>query len=142
MKIHIRRITDNGLSLDESFPVEFIGGAQNDVLRFEAPYEIAARAIRAEDEMVVDLSAQSRYVTCCSRCLEEVKRDWDARFTLVYDVKEFNETIELDEDIRQEIILHLPARILCSETCKGLCVDCGVNLNKQTCAHQHAVTGI
>jgi len=41
--------------------------------------------------------------------------------------------IDLTQDIRDLLILELPSKILCSEDCKGLCVNCGVNLNYETC---------
>lgn len=43
------------------------------------------------------------------------------------------EEIDLADIIAEEIELALPMRFLCSESCKGLCPSCGVNLNLQTC---------
>lgn len=43
------------------------------------------------------------------------------------------EYIDLSEDIKENLLLEVPARILCSEDCKGLCPHCGQNLNKEKC---------
>ncbi|MDY0039943.1 MAG: DUF177 domain-containing protein, partial [Desulforhabdus sp.] len=43
------------------------------------------------------------------------------------------ENIEIDQLIAEQIFLALPYKILCSETCKGLCVRCGANLNEEVC---------
>ena len=43
------------------------------------------------------------------------------------------EGIELDEVIREEILLALPAAVLCRESCKGLCPICGVDRNLNDC---------
>lgn len=43
------------------------------------------------------------------------------------------EYIDLSEDISESLLLEVPARILCSEDCKGLCPHCGQNLNKEKC---------
>ena len=43
--------------------------------------------------------------------------------------------IVLDEMIRQEIILHFPVTAVCSEGCKGLCRECGEDLNMAGCKH-------
>ncbi|GAQ87482.1 hypothetical protein KFL_003560090 [Klebsormidium nitens] len=42
--------------------------------------------------------------------------------------------IDLSEYIRQTILLKVPIRVLCKEDCKGLCIDCGADWNKQSCS--------
>src|SRR3954462_4200779 len=44
-----------------------------------------------------------------------------------------DETLDLGELMREQFVLALPMKPLCSETCKGLCPECGTNLNKETC---------
>ncbi len=41
--------------------------------------------------------------------------------------------LDLTEIVRQAIFLALPMRPLCKETCAGLCVQCGQNLNEGQC---------
>lgn len=41
--------------------------------------------------------------------------------------------IDLPELLREQVLLSLPAKPLCSEACKGLCPRCGVDLNRETC---------
>lgn len=43
------------------------------------------------------------------------------------------EVLEIDELIAEQIFLALPFKVLCSETCLGLCPRCGVNLNEESC---------
>ncbi len=42
--------------------------------------------------------------------------------------------LDLTEDIRQSIMLAVPMKLVCSDDCKGLCPQCGCNLNTTTCA--------
>ena len=142
MRIQIRHIGLEGMDLQESFPADIIEIAQDDPLRFVAPFEIAAKVISADDEVVAMVTAKSSYASFCSRCLEEIEREWAVNFTLTFNAKEHSEFIDVDEDIRQELILNLPVRTLCQADCKGLCIDCGENLNKQECKHKHAVTDV
>jgi len=51
--------------------------------------------------------------------------------TFYIDMK--NMTIDLREFFRQEIILHFPQVPVCLKSCKGLCLVCGKNLNKEKC---------
>lgn len=41
--------------------------------------------------------------------------------------------IDLDGVLRELIMAELPMRLLCSEACKGLCPNCGENLNSSSC---------
>jgi uncharacterized protein len=43
------------------------------------------------------------------------------------------ETIELDDLVREEILLSMPAQVLCREDCKGLCAACGADRNLNSC---------
>jgi uncharacterized protein len=43
------------------------------------------------------------------------------------------ESVDLENLLREQIILLLPLKPLCDEACKGLCPHCGANLNRETC---------
>ncbi len=42
--------------------------------------------------------------------------------------------IDISEDVRQMILLSVPLKLLCSDTCAGLCPQCGKNLNTESCS--------
>jgi uncharacterized protein len=44
-----------------------------------------------------------------------------------------DETIDLGDLVREQFYLMVPMKPLCSEACKGLCPQCGTNLNRGTC---------
>ena len=44
------------------------------------------------------------------------------------------DAVDLDELVREQILLALPSRHLCREDCKGLCQKCGINLNSGDCS--------
>ena len=46
--------------------------------------------------------------------------------------------MELDEVLREFVLLALPMQKLCSEGCKGICPVCGQNRNQQSCDCQTA----
>jgi uncharacterized protein len=89
----------------------------------------------------------------CSRCLEPYRFPIDASFDQRYlpsseastDVeREIEENdletsyyhedqIDLNELMREQFYLALPMKPLCLEGCKGLCAQCGTNLNTSTC---------
>jgi uncharacterized protein len=89
----------------------------------------------------------------CSRCLEEVNIPVSADFAysllpaqpevkadLELTVEELDisyysgDFIDLTPIICEQIILQIPIKPLCSKDCKGLCPQCGINRNTNSCS--------
>jgi len=90
----------------------------------------------------------------CARCIEPVPTKIGGDFDLLYrplgidagkDERSISEAeteigyysgdgIELEDVLREQVLLALPAKIVCSENCRGLCARCGKNLNVESCA--------
>jgi len=43
------------------------------------------------------------------------------------------EEVDLGPLIREQVLLALPTRPLCRDDCRGLCPQCGINLNHAEC---------
>lgn len=84
----------------------------------------------------------------CDRCLKEVKKKFELDFfrevfapdettesTDDNDDQNFMEGYQLNvEDlVYSEILLNLPMKVLCRQDCKGICRQCGKNLNEGEC---------
>ena len=75
----------------------------------------------------------------CSRCLEEASVQavvsFDAQFGMTHDAEYFIKAgqIDLTASVEQAIIMDAPLVIYCKEDCKGVCFNCGANLNKSKC---------
>lgn len=83
----------------------------------------------------------------CDRCLKDVKTDIEFtidRMIIMDDLdsegieveeKDFMDGNNLDVDalIFPEILINLPAKVLCKSDCKGLCFRCGADLNLGEC---------
>jgi uncharacterized protein len=41
--------------------------------------------------------------------------------------------VDLDPYVYEEVILSIPIQVLCSDACKGMCPQCGNNLNRERC---------
>jgi len=69
----------------------------------------------------------------CDRCLKYFNRRIDLA-ELCYFFREISDdTVDLTDPVRQDILLTFPQRLLCREECAGLCELCGVNLNVRSC---------
>ena len=69
--------------------------------------------------------------------MEDIQRNEDFPLDKQYDIKEIEnseaEGIDLKEAVREQILLNMPNKVLCKDDCLGLCPDCGINLNKESC---------
>ncbi len=85
--------------------------------------------------------------TYCSRCRNEALVDLNASFQRTYKYSEYEQEetedlifyqttyIDLFSFFLDEVSLIIPSYILCKDDCKGLCIICGENLNKNSCNH-------
>lgn len=136
MKITVKDIGSKGLDLDEHIdPVEL--GLKNDDFQCVSTIDVKARVERLGDTVLAKTEAEGMFSFTCGRCLEPVQKKVKEDCVFDYKVDKTTQTIELNDDIRQEIILAFPLVVLCREDCKGLCTGCGVNLNKEQCKCQN-----
>ena len=124
-------------------PRRFTGAEPAAILELsrETPFQVlgdvryALSAQRFDADLLVRGVLEVDIRSRCARCGEESTRTIrDKDFTCSYPLSAANELIDLTADIREAILLALPMNFLCSETCRGLCVQCGANLNKAPCA--------
>jgi len=85
----------------------------------------------------------------CRRCLQEVevrvREDVDLVWSVPDELSEEEEDgeirhldpssneLDLKEALREEVLLATPRFVLCREECGGLCPQCGINRNEETC---------
>lgn len=112
---------------------------------------------RGSRQVVQDIRLRADYSgnveVACARCLEPVEQPVAGKFDLIFrplgvdaDGSEHsistseteigyyqNGGLVLEDVLREQVLLSLPARTLCREDCKGLCPRCGRDLNSETC---------
>ena len=50
------------------------------------------------------------------------------------------EVIEIDRLVAEQVFLAIPFKVLCSDDCRGLCPNCGANLNEGPCSCRKAAS--
>jgi uncharacterized protein len=87
------------------------------------------------DDVFVAKGAYSGVIGCrCDRCLKPFEiRPSRTDYLFGKELDPSDETIDLTEGILEDILLGLPMKMLCSETCKGICPQCGTDLNLGKC---------
>jgi len=152
MNIVVAQISeDEGLTIHHLYPEGDPGLTGGDG-HLVGPCELTLRATRADDK--VELSGGVSVVVGfeCDRCLTNLSIPVEASFDLVYvppvgtgDEHELGDddlslgyyqdgVIDIDDLTREQIELALPMARLCTEQCRGLCPECGANLNLGKCS--------
>ena len=88
-------------------------------------------------ELIVNGSISVEIRLKCSKCTDFFSTTVaDSSFLRAYTLSEGMEYVDMAEDIREDILLHIPGFPVCSEDCKGLCPQCGINRNVRSCQCQ------
>jgi uncharacterized protein len=128
-------------------------GQQDDAYRVVAPVRLDFEIHKDKDRFRLTGTVQTELELSCSRCLEPYRLPVDAAFDMRYhpasemsleqdrelpeeDLETSyyrDEQIDLNELLREQFYLALPMKPLCQEGCRGLCPQCGTNLNSGQC---------
>ena len=107
----------------------------------------------AGNEVFVNGHVDTRAQVECDRCLKPIELPVNADFELEYitgseyessAVAELTEAemsvsvfdgdaIDVDEMVKEQVLLAVPTRMLCREDCKGICPQCGTDRNTGEC---------
>lgn len=146
-RVQLREVSPGGLELDGVVGVPDTAELELD-LRLESVVE----------GVLVSGTVQAPYTGVCARCLDPVGGDLvvdlqelyvyrDAAETAISDDAEVDEdnplvvddTVDLEQPVRDAVVLALPSAPLCRDDCPGLCAQCGARLADDP-THQHDTT--
>src|SRR5690606_19747399 len=117
-------------------------------LRFAGPVEVRLEAQKSGADVVVRGRFHARVELECRRCLAEVLVDVEEPVSLVfraglerseaeagesYALPPGERILDLGEPLREHVLLAVPQFAVCREACRGLCPQCGTNLNEAAC---------
>jgi len=104
------------------------------------------RINRTPQGLLLDADFSAYAAGNCVRCLEDYQQPLDTEFQELYAYRSRHTTdaeffvpedgyINLSPLLYENFLLAFPIKTLCRDDCKGLCPQCGVNLNHTTCDH-------
>jgi len=161
MFIDIHELERHPLDFAEQFPPGLID--LGDEVEQQSQLKSDGRAQLLEEhhgkhKIIKDIRIQGRLSTslkvACARCLEAVLFAVDRPFELLYRPQgtdagreELSVTdteaevgyyqgdgLQLEDVLREQVLLAVPLKLLCREDCKGLCPHCGKSLNQEQCS--------
>lgn len=146
MRLHVQEAVENP---GKEFPFSFLPDAalwaEEDALAdLEGTIDFSGTCRYDGQRLHVDgiITTRGHYV--CTRCLTKFYAEREIPVTEIYQTEATDDdalvydgkTVDVLSLLRDTLIIELPYQVLCHEDCRGLCVNCGCNLNKDTC-HCH-----
>ena len=129
--------------LDLSISLENMSFNGLDIV-FTTPFKLKGAVKNIAGTLYLELDADVSFETQCARCLDTVSEKLSFEINEVFSktaVPNDEEVtviesgnIDLDDVVEKAFVGILPISYLCSEDCKGLCPNCGCNLNRETCS--------
>lgn len=158
MRLHIGRIkAKRGAHLDFSFQESLSSPWDASRARLEGLVDFTGRVSNTGKGYLVEGTLRAAATAVCDRCLEpfrielvdRVQEEFrpaagaaeegiDGRAAQDPDEPEDanlfqGDAFSVDELVRDQLLLALPQKLLCTPGCKGICPRCGANLNKGSC---------
>jgi uncharacterized protein len=116
---------------------------QGEPLRFKEPLSITGTLTNSGGALILNADIRGKIILQCGSCLESFEKNLD--FTVKARlVGPSNNTepddfvfegveVDISDMVWEFLLLEIPIRRRCKDPCKGLCPECGVNLNRETC---------
>ena len=134
MRFLVSEIRDAGhIQREESVDATELLGPAPEMVSFRHPVKSRVTAnMTHQGEIVFSGRVETVFTFQCGRCLDIFERPVKMEFQQV--VTPEGTEVDISNEIRETVFLDLPVSAVCREACKGICPNCGTNLNKSTCA--------
>lgn len=134
LQIQVKRVKDGPLSLTgELLPAVFELDPDDEQISAPDPLRYDLTAALVSDGLLVQGQVQTTFRCRCDRCLAYFDLPLVNGEVVHYVESPLPDTLDLTPRVREDILINLPQKYLCREDCRGLCPNCGQNLNVRQC---------
>ena len=134
MIIEIPKLSEEGSHYEGDEAPSILDLAGESSLRVKEPihYDFFVQVV--SNELLVQGRLQVTLDVQCLKCAEFFSTTLaDLSFLRAYEITEGVSSVDVTEDIREEILLGIPSIPVCSASCKGLCPQRRKNWNEGKC---------
>ncbi|MEN8192576.1 MAG: DUF177 domain-containing protein [Bacteroidota bacterium] len=119
--------------------------------RFVGELKLNCKMDKSHHQIIIDCDLNFNTNLTCDRCITDFEKIYSDHFQNIYFISfekdsdekteqpgiyylsHHEDKIDLSNDVNEIIKLSLPMKVLCNDECKGLCPNCGKNLNENEC---------
>jgi uncharacterized protein len=158
MIVDLKELRERGepLLVEADFPESALT-IHTEIVSLAQPAHARLKVAVSGDRVRLIGRLEAELSTACSRCLKQLPVGIDKNVELEYWPDPFiekegeeialsydelniafyrNDRLDLSAVISEQILLDLPMKPVCQEDCKGLCPQCGTDLNEASCSCQ------
>jgi len=133
--ISITEVKEEGLKVKGDLPAKVLDLPVDEAERQTCPnplqYDLAVHLVG--DGMLVEGAVRTTARCRCDRCLAYFDLAIaDEALCHFYEHLTVTE-VDVTDDLREDLLITLPTVNLCQEACRGICPQCGQNLNTRPC---------
>ena len=117
---------------------------------FHGELKLSCKMDKSHHQIIINCDINFETSLTCDRCISEFKKTFSKQFQNIYFIiydseKEVVEDpgvyylsptedkIDLLKDVKEYMNIAIPMKVLCNDDCKGLCPNCGKDLNQFEC---------
>jgi uncharacterized protein len=151
MRIELENAEEPGGRFSETYEGEELAFDESE-LRLIESVQVNGQIRRKSGQLEIKGELQTKIALPCGRCLKDVELPIKVEFAEKFagsvswpheeqhelskedlDLGLVDEAVDVNDLVKEEILLALPTNVLCNENCRGLCPDCGVDRNVEDC---------
>jgi uncharacterized protein len=153
MRIEVENLTSAGEPFSNVYAPEELT-LEEERVSLTGEVRVEGRASRKGEEVRLKGKIAANSEVVCDRCVKPIPLPLEVEFDTAFipEAAEVGKTenvellaeelgissydgdaVDLDDLVREQLLLAVPTRLVCREDCRGLCVNCGADLNEGEC---------
>ncbi len=158
MNIDVHEIDKKGLVLDDYIELDDFYLIEDDSYFSDSVYFTLQFTNEGNGRIKVKGKVRSEVTTKCVKCLEKFENSINSKFDIVLfpmDIIDADNTalnpedleyifyegdkIDINKILQEQINFFIPMNPVCGDSCKGICPNCGTNLNNESCKCENTI---
>jgi len=159
MNIDVHEIGKKGLVLDDYIELDDFYLIEEDSFFSDSVYFTLSFTNEGNGRIKVKGKVRSEVTMKCVKCLEMFERGINSKFDIVlfpmdiidadnnalnHEELEYifyeGDKIDIKKILQEQVNFFIPMNPSCGDSCKGICPNCGTNLNEQSCKCENTIT--
>lgn len=134
-RVHVQDIPPEGLRLHGQAEAEDLDGlCGDDRIAIAEPVRYSLHVTLVSSGVLVRGELRTELACTCDRCLSAFPVGLAVDEVCHFYESVSEDTLDLTPELREDILLAFPQRLLCRHDCRGLCPTCGQHLGSGACA--------
>ncbi len=131
--IKVHTLDNNWSDFEGTEPISLLEVEDSEMMSFPEDIHYKLKATLVTGGILVEGMVETKINAQCGRCLENFSTQIINNKVCHFYEDVTSDDLDITEDIREDLLLNLPINPLCSNDCQGICLTCGINLNKESC---------